>query len=68
MALPKRLVLIILALAFPVLLTFTLYDGTTGAQIGTPLVRSWGPNMATVDNLSGDSFYVVASADEPPVP
>ena len=88
--------------AAPVTVTFTLRDGTTGAQIGNPFTRVWGPfeaaqvsnlvtslgstaattnavlvatatgpvffYLATVDNSSGDSFYVTASPDEPPVP
>jgi hypothetical protein len=85
-----------------VTVTFTLYDGQTGAQIGNTFTRVFGPfeaaqvsnlvtslggtaaannavlvatatgpvffYLATVDNGSGDSFYVTASPDEPPVP
>lgn len=89
--------------AFPVTVTLTLTDGATGAPIGAPFTRTWGPfeaaqvsnlvtslggtaattnavlvataaggsvffYVATVDNASGDSIYVTASADEPPVP
>jgi hypothetical protein len=87
-----------------VTVTFTLYDGLTGAQIGSPFVRVWAPfeaaqvsnvfaNLgagavvttnavlvatstggdvffyaATIDNVSGDSFWIIAAADEPPIP
>jgi hypothetical protein len=89
--------------AFPVTVTFTLTDGTTGAPIGSPFTRVWAGfeaaqvsnvvttlggtaattnavlvatstnaaiffYVATVDNASGDSIYVTASADEAPVP
>jgi hypothetical protein len=38
--------------AFPVTVTFTLTDGTTGAPIGTPFTRVWGPfEAAQVTNL-----------------
>ena len=90
--------------AVPVTVTFTLYDGPTGAQIGSPLTRVWAPfeaaqvsnvfaslgsgavvttnallvatstggdvffYAATIDNVSGDSFWIIAATDEPPVP
>ena len=38
--------------AAPVTVTFTLYDGTTNAQIGNPFARVWGPfEAAQVSNL-----------------
>lgn len=88
----------------PVTVTFTLYDGSTGAQLGSPFVRVWAPFEAaqvsnltaslgagqvvttnailvaaasggsmffyagTVDNLSGDTFFVLPGPDEAPVP
>jgi hypothetical protein len=88
----------------PVTVTLTLYDGPTGAQIGSPYVRVWAPfeaaqvskvfetlgagamvttnavlvatsaggevffYAATIDNVSGDSFWIIAADDEPPVP
>ncbi len=37
----------------PVTVTFTLYDGTTGAQIGSPFTRVWGPfEAAQVSNVT----------------
>jgi hypothetical protein len=37
----------------PVTVTFTLYDGNTGAPIGTPFTRVWGPFEAEqVSNLT----------------
>jgi hypothetical protein len=83
----------------PVTVTFTLFDGSTGAQIGAPFVRVWAPFEAaqvsnvipslggsvvttnavlvasasggsmffyasTVDNLSGDAFFVLPGPDE----
>src|SRR5262249_39282608 len=37
----------------PVTVTFTLYDGSTGAQIGSPFIRVWAPfEAAQVSNLT----------------
>ena len=82
-------------------MTFTLYNGATGAVIGSPLTRTWGaqeayqindifaavgatsavttnaylvvtstapvfPFVTVIDNQSGDSILVPASADEAP--
>ena len=39
--------------AVPVTVTLTLYDGTTGAQIGSPFTRVWGPfEAAQVSNVT----------------